>query len=203
MITVEEEREILKLFSEGMKRSEIERRTGIHFFTVRRVCEYGKVRPRSFRMKGRHKILKASVRCEVCGGMIKVWPCLMCNPGAYREDEIAELDGPFMPLFRRSNDIVGYLSNVGEVDQDEMSATLKLVNSSPKLFRLLLDFVELDELGIIGNVLFTSLSSKARKTLTKIDEGLECHLKNSRMFRNWLEGQSETAVSGEDPGTTN
>lgn len=86
MITIDTERSIRKSLQDGKTIAATARRFGVCFNTVKTIKKLPCIRERkAIEEKNKRGILvklQESKRCEICGGKVFLWPCLLCHPQA-------------------------------------------------------------------------------------------------------------------------
>ncbi|MCP4900022.1 MAG: hypothetical protein GY906_23890 [bacterium] len=86
MISIKKEVSVRKLLARGVGVGEIHRRTGVSALTIRTIREYPSLRSRPD-PPSRFRKLRKKRRCPVCGGMVILWPCVLCSPEEVDEEE--------------------------------------------------------------------------------------------------------------------
>lgn len=87
MIPLTLEIEIRNLLDNGLLQQEIARRLKVDRKTVAVIKSLPELRIRTQKIKAKLKKLKKNKRCRSCGGLLKLWPCLLCYPQAGYYDE--------------------------------------------------------------------------------------------------------------------
>lgn len=84
MITIDKEKLIRKLLSEGETAVSIAERVNVSRKLVGKIRKLQWIRDRRGgkrrKKTGVPKKLKEPRRCGMCGGKVTIWPCLLCNP---------------------------------------------------------------------------------------------------------------------------
>ncbi len=81
MISIEKEEKIRSMLRNGASKHEISRKVCVSRGTIHTISKLPELRTRRRTLKiSKLNKLKKPRRCSECGGLVKIWPCLLCNP---------------------------------------------------------------------------------------------------------------------------
>lgn len=82
MIPLDKEKQIRNLLKKGISGREIAKIIGVSRGTIQRIKKLPRLRKHDPPVQGFRKLkqLKKARRCNICGGKVKIWPCLLCHP---------------------------------------------------------------------------------------------------------------------------
>lgn len=151
MISVQREETIRHLLSDGLSIRGIADRMEVSRTTVQAIKRASgpRIRKRKTpqtkqKTPAGRKRLRESRKCEICGALLKTWPCVLCHP--------------FADNTHRKESKISCSEIIAETTAAE----------SLELFRIVRDLQALSRLHLIENPLFTNLANRAAKSLERI-----------------------------------
>lgn len=144
MITIEKEETIRRLLKDGLTHRDIAARTLVSRTTVQTIRKMIGLRERKPKRKpppANAKRLQEPRRCQTCGALLRIWPCVLCHP---------------------------IVNNACKKELDSEKIAEAVAAESLELFRIVKDLQSLAELCRITDPLFTSLANRATKSLERI-----------------------------------
>jgi len=152
VIPEEKEHEILRLLAQETPLQAIAHRTGVSYNTIHRIATATEGRWRRKR-NGNQEWIRNGRRCPGCGAKVTRWPCLFCNPVIGITDEN---------------------KNAHEIERKRTEC-----QPAVEFQQIAEDIIALDNLGLIDNVLLSSLADRARESVGRLREKRDDE-KNSR-----------------------